>query len=128
MTFVTFFCCSIKLSNFTFEPFYLKQVLGFVLILLTVWCSLSSYEVLGDYGWFYGDFFIDNAVPTPLVYTGIYRLAGFHVKLIYADLWITQTLLWAWPDFTEWLWLLRVIPCYLLLHLVSYPTFCSSYL
>ena len=33
---------------------------------------VESYEVLGVFGWYFGDFFIDN-YPTTLEYTGIFR-------------------------------------------------------
>eukprot|EP00455_Lapot_gusevi_P050407 TRINITY_DN72_c0_g1_i1.p1 TRINITY_DN72_c0_g1~~TRINITY_DN72_c0_g1_i1.p1 ORF type:complete len:721 (+),score=200.99 TRINITY_DN72_c0_g1_i1:67-2229(+) len=47
---------------------------GIVLMLLNAWSSHSAYEALGDFGWFYGDFFIPSDEYRPrLVYTGIYR-------------------------------------------------------
>jgi len=53
----------------------LQVVAGVVLILLNIWQSFSAYEVLGDFGWFYGDFFVDPSeqITTRLLYTGIYR-------------------------------------------------------
>jgi len=45
-----------------------------LLLALHVWTSKAIYDTLGRFGWFYGDFFIQNdEVPAELAYTGIYR-------------------------------------------------------
>ena len=49
----------------------LKHVLGFSLIVLQIWVSNSIYESLGEFGWFFGDFFFDHS--SKLTYSGIYR-------------------------------------------------------
>jgi phosphatidylethanolamine N-methyltransferase len=52
----------------------LQIMAGVILIILNVWQSYSCYEVLGDFGWYYGDFFIEKKdIPVKLQYTGIYR-------------------------------------------------------
>ncbi|KAI9822961.1 MAG: phosphatidylethanolamine N-methyltransferase [Phylliscum demangeonii] len=49
----------------------LKHVLGAMLIALQIWTAVSIYDSLGEFGWFYGDFFFDHAPK--LTYSGIYR-------------------------------------------------------
>ena len=45
-----------------------------VLVALSAWTSWSMYETVGDFGWFYGDFFIpQDQFQHTLCYTGIYR-------------------------------------------------------
>ncbi|KAJ5894078.1 Phosphatidylethanolamine N-methyltransferase [Penicillium taxi] len=48
-----------------------RHVLGAGLIGLQIWTSVSIYESLGEFGWFYGDFFFDESAK--LTYSGIYR-------------------------------------------------------
>lgn len=49
----------------------LKHVIGIVLIVTQIWVSVSVYDSLGEFGWFYGDFFFDHS--SKLTYKGIYR-------------------------------------------------------
>lgn len=50
----------------------LRHTLGAILILLHMWTASECYDVLGVFGWFFGDFFIED-YPATLAYTGIYR-------------------------------------------------------
>lgn len=48
-----------------------KHVIGVGLIALQVWVATSIYDQLGEFGWFFGDFFFDQSPK--LTYGGIYR-------------------------------------------------------
>lgn len=64
-----------KMYNFPADWGYglvlFRHVLGAGLISLQIWTSVSIYESLGEFGWFYGDFFFDDSPK--LTYNGIYR-------------------------------------------------------
>lgn len=57
-------------SNIPYWPF--KYIIGSMLIALHAWTSFSIYESLGEFGWFFGDFFFPEEAK-PLTYSGIYR-------------------------------------------------------
>ncbi|KAJ7852958.1 phosphatidylethanolamine N-methyltransferase [Mycena leptocephala] len=50
----------------------LRHTMGALLVGLHIWAALECFEVLGLFGWFFGDFFMEE-FPAHLEYTGIYR-------------------------------------------------------
>lgn len=58
-----------------------RHTVGVMLIALQLWTAASIYESLGEFGWFYGDFFFE--LPNPnLTYSGIYRYLNNPERLI----------------------------------------------
>lgn len=58
----------------------LKHVLGLSLIGLQIWTAISIYDSLGEFGWFFGDFFFDHSPK--LKYGGIYRFLNNPERVI----------------------------------------------
>ncbi|KAJ7658493.1 phospholipid methyltransferase-domain-containing protein [Mycena rosella] len=59
-------------SDWTVGHELLRHTLGALLVGLHIWAALECFEVLGLFGWFFGDFFMEE-FPAHLEYTGIYR-------------------------------------------------------
>ena len=74
----------------------LGHVLGVALISLQIWTAASIYETLGEFGWFFGDFFYEPAhKPT---YEGIYRFLNNPEGVIgLAGVWGATLITWSLP-------------------------------
>ena len=72
----------------------LKHVVGLSLIALQLWTATSIYESLGEFGWFYGDFFFDSTGK--LTYKSIYRFLNNPERVIgTAGLWGLALITWS---------------------------------
>lgn len=58
----------------------LKHIVGAGLVCLQIWTSISIYDSLGEFGWFFGDFFYDHRPK--LTYSGIYRFLNNPERVI----------------------------------------------
>jgi phosphatidylethanolamine N-methyltransferase len=58
-------------DNWSSDFMLLRHVVGTGLVSLQIWTAVSIYESLGEFGWFFGDFFFDHSPK--LTYSGIYR-------------------------------------------------------
>jgi phosphatidylethanolamine N-methyltransferase len=76
---VAFLLCAWRLFQIPPLPFllsspYAARVLVAIMLMgLSHWSFASSFELLGDFGWYYGDFFLPRTQKAKLTYTGIYR-------------------------------------------------------
>ncbi|KAA1474122.1 hypothetical protein DENSPDRAFT_781124 [Dentipellis sp. KUC8613] len=59
-------------TDWTVGDELLRHTMGVMLIALHIWSSTESFDVLGVFGWFYGDFFMED-MPSQVDYSGIYR-------------------------------------------------------
>ncbi|KAB2574613.1 Phosphatidylethanolamine N-methyltransferase [Lasiodiplodia theobromae] len=72
----------------------LRHVLGAALVALQIWTAASIYESLGEFGWFFGDFFFDHAPK--LNYSGIYRFLNQPERFLgLAGIWGAVVITWS---------------------------------
>lgn len=72
----------------------LRHVIGVSLIALQIWTFVSVYDSLGEFGWFYGDFFFDHKAK--LTYKSIYRFLNNPERIIgLAGLWGAALICWS---------------------------------
>lgn len=94
----SFLCAALKMyslpNDWTYGLALLRHVLGLALISLQMWTSISIYESLGEFGWFFGDFFFDHA--SKLTYGGIYRFLNNPERVLgLAGLWGVALITWS---------------------------------
>lgn len=72
----------------------LKHIVGLSLVALQLWTAVSIYDSLGEFGWFYGDFFFDSTGK--LTYKSIYRFLNNPERVIgTAGLWGMALITWS---------------------------------
>lgn len=98
MCYTSFLCAAWKMyylpPDWTYGMALLRHVLGFALVALQLWTIVSVFESLGEFGWFYGDFFFDHAPK--LNYSGIYRFLNNPERVIgLAGIWGVAIITWS---------------------------------
>ncbi|KAF2772875.1 phosphatidylethanolamine N-methyltransferase [Teratosphaeria nubilosa] len=98
MCYTSFICAAWKMyglpEDWTVGMSILRHVLCVALIALQLWTIASIYESLGEFGWFFGDFFFDHAPK--LNYSGIYRFLNNPERSIgLAGVWGAAIITWS---------------------------------
>lgn len=98
MCYTSFICAAWKMyglpEDWSYGSALLRHVIGVALISLQVWTVASIYESLGEFGWFFGDFFFDQAPK--LTYGGIYRFLNNPERTIgLAGVWGAAIITWS---------------------------------
>jgi phosphatidylethanolamine N-methyltransferase len=98
MCYTSFICAAWKMyglpEDWTIGMSTLRHVIGFALIALQLWTISSIYESLGEFGWFFGDFFFE--VAPKLNYSGIYRFLNNPERTIgLAGVWGAAIITWS---------------------------------
>jgi len=98
LAYTSFVCASWKMyhlpPDWSIGMALLRHVLGFALIALQLWTIVSIYESLGEFGWFFGDFFFDY--KPKLTYSGIYRFLNNPERVIgLAGVWGAAIITWS---------------------------------
>ncbi|KAK4574683.1 phosphatidylethanolamine N-methyltransferase [Recurvomyces mirabilis] len=99
MCYTSFVCAAYKMyglpDDWTIGMSTLRHVLGVALISLQLWTISSIYESLGEFGWFFGDFFFVEQAPK-LNYSGIYRFLNNPERTIgLAGVWGAAIITWS---------------------------------
>jgi phosphatidylethanolamine N-methyltransferase len=81
-------------ADWSYGMVLLRHVIGTGLISLHLWTIVSIYDSLGEFGWFYGDFFFDHAPK--LTYSGIYRFLNNPERFLgLAGVWGIAIITWS---------------------------------
>lgn len=100
MCYTSFICAAWKMyglpGDWSVGMAILRHVVGFALIALQIWTISSIYETLGEFGWFFGDFFFDKVAGQKLNYSGIYRFLNNPERTIgLAGVWGAAIITWS---------------------------------
>ncbi|KAK4960779.1 phosphatidylethanolamine N-methyltransferase [Elasticomyces elasticus] len=98
MCYASFVCAAWKMyhlpPDWTYGMASLRHVIGTALVALQLWTVISIYESLGEFGWFFGDFFFDYAPK--LNYSGIYRFLNNPERVLgLAGVWGAAIITWS---------------------------------
>ncbi|KAL8298504.1 hypothetical protein RB600_003158 [Gaeumannomyces tritici] len=81
-------------ADWTHEWVLLKHVIGLSLVALQIWTAVSIYDELGEFGWFFGDFFFNSRGK--LTYRSIYRFLNNPERVMgSAGLWGAALITWS---------------------------------
>ncbi|KAK6441014.1 phosphatidylethanolamine N-methyltransferase [Oleoguttula sp. CCFEE 5521] len=98
--YTSFVCATWKMyhlpADWTYGMTTLRHVIGVAAIALQIWTVTSIYESLGEFGWFFGDFFYPDSTVSRLTYDGIYRFLNNPERTIgLAGVWGAAILTWS---------------------------------
>ena len=98
MCYVSFIVAAYKMyhlpPDWEYGVVLLRHVIGAALIALQLWTVFSIYESLGEFGWFFGDFFFERGPK--LTYSGIYRFLNQPERVIgLAGVWGFAIITWS---------------------------------
>ncbi|KAJ3555576.1 hypothetical protein NPX13_g10329 [Xylaria arbuscula] len=80
--------------DWSYDFVLLRHVIGASLVALQAWTAVSIHESLGEFGWFFGDFFFERGAK--LNYTSIYRFLNNPERIIgTAGLWGAALITWS---------------------------------
>lgn len=103
MCHASFLCAAWKMyalpADWAYGLSTLRHVVGVALIALQLWTDFSIYESLGEFGWFFGDFFFDPPSKN-LTYSGIYRFLNNPERVLgLTGVWGIALITWSTPMF-----------------------------